>query len=206
MLTSQKTDFQIHTLAATVHGRFLVQQGPPERLLVGFHGYGENAELRKIRGIERWTVASVQALHPFYAGRTESVVASWMTRLDREAAIADNIAYIRSVLEWFHESRTIVFAGFSQGTAMAYRAASDHGRAAGLIALGGDVPPDVADNVPPVLVGRGKRDDWYTDEKFEKDLRFLRTITRVTTCLYDGGHEWTDEFRAAAAKFLEGLG
>jgi predicted esterase len=210
MLTSQKTDFQTHTLAATVHGRFLVQQGPPERLLVGFHGYGENAEMHinellKIRGIDRWTVASVQALHPFYSGRTESVVASWMTRLDREAAIADNIAYVRSVLEWFHEPQTIAFAGFSQGTAMAYRAASDYGRTAGLIALGGDVPPDVADNLPPVLVGRGKRDDLYSDEKFEKDLRFLRTITRVTTCLYDGGHEWTDEFRAAAANFLGGL-
>ncbi len=99
-----------------------------------------------------------------------------------------------------------MFFGYSQGAAMAYRAASDYGRASGLIALGGDVPPDVVDNVPPALVARGARDEWYTEEKFKKDLSFLRTITRVTSCAYEGGHEWTDEFRDAAAKFLEGFG
>ncbi len=199
-----------HSIAATVHGRFLVRQGPPDRLLLGFHGYAETAdihieELSRIRGIERWTVAAVQALHPFYNTRTQQVVASWMTRLDRELAIADNIAYVRSVIDFFHEPQTIVFFGYSQGAAMAYRAAADYGRGSGVIAIGGDVPPDVVDNVPPALVARGARDELYSDEKFKKDLSFLRTITRVTSCGYDGGHEWTDEFREAAAKFLEGF-
>jgi predicted esterase len=196
--------FQQHTLAATVHGRFVVQPGPPDRLLVGFHGYAETAEkhledLVKIRGIEKWTVASVQALHPFYTARTQQIVASWMTKLDRDLAIADNIAYVRSVLEWFHQPKTVVFAGFSQGGAMAYRAASDFGRAAGLIVLASDVPPDVTSNLPPVLIGRGVRDDWYTDEKLKKDLSFLAD---AETCVFDGGHEWADEFREAASKFL----
>jgi predicted esterase len=197
-----------HTIAATVHGRFLVREGPPDRVLIGFHGYAETAEnhveeLTRIRGIDRWTVAAIQALHPFYAARSQQVVASWMTRLDRELAIADNLAYVRSIIERFHEPQTIVFFGYSQGAAMAYRAASDYGRGSGLIALGGDVPPDVADNVPPALVARGSRDEWYTEEKFKKDLSFLRTITRVTSCAYEGGHEWTDEFREAASRFLE---
>ena len=205
-----ESKFQTHTIAATVHGRFLVRAGPPDRLLVGFHGYAETAEahldeLLKIRGVDAWTIVAVQALHPFYTGRTQQIVASWMTSLDRELAIADNIAYVRSVIDSFHQPQKIVFAGFSQGVAMAYRAASDFGRAAGLMVLGGDVPPEVADNVPPVLVGRGTRDERYPEEKLNKDLRFLRTITRVTTCLFEGGHEWSDEFRAAAAKFLEGL-
>jgi predicted esterase len=199
-----------HTIEATVHGRFLVRQGPPERLLLGFHGYAETAEvhieeLSRIRGIERWTVAAIQALHPFYMARTQQIAASWMTRLDRELAIADNIASARSVIESFQDVQTIVFFGYSQGAAMAYRAASDYGRASGLIALGGDVPPDVVDNVPPALVARGARDEWYTEEKFKKDLSFLRTITRVTSCAYEGGHEWTDEFRDAAAKFLDAI-
>lgn len=210
MLTSQKTDFETHTIATAVHGRFLVRVGPPERVLVGFHGYGETAgihldELLKIDGVDRWTVAAVQALHPFYSGRTQEVVASWMTRLDRELAIEDNLAYVQRVLERFQQASKIVFIGFSQGTAMAYRAASDFGRAAGLIALGGDVPPDVTRNLPPVLVGRGTGDDWYSTEKLEKDLRFLRTITTVTTCVYEGGHQWTEEFRKAAARFLEAV-
>jgi predicted esterase len=210
MLTSQPADFIAHTVAATVHGRFLVRDGPRERLLVGFHGYAETAEthladLLRISGVEKWSVIAVQALHPFYKGRTPEVVASWMTHRDRERAIEDNIAYVRSILAWIHAPSTIVFAGFSQGVAMAYRAASDHGHAAGLIALSGDVPPDVTRNIPAVLLGRGTRDDWYTDEKLQKDLKFLRKITRVTPCLFDGGHEWTDEFRAAAAEFLAGL-
>ena len=198
-----------HTIAATVHGRFVVRSGPPQRLLLGFHGYAETAEvnieeLTKIRGTDRWTIAAIQALHPFYNTRTQQVVSSWMTRQDRELAIADNLAYVRSVIDFFRDLQTIVFFGYSQGAAMAYRSAADYGRASGLIAFGGDVPPDVVDNIPPVLVGRGSRDEIYSDEKFKKDLSFLRTITRVTACTYDGGHEWTDEFREAAAKFLDG--
>ena len=202
-MTSQHTD---HLIAATVHGRYLVQRGPAERLLVGFHGYAENAEahieqLIKIPGSGDWTVVSVQALHAFYAGRTQQVVASWMTRQNRDLAIADNVAYVRSVVETLDRPETLMFIGFSQGAAMAYRAAANV-KCNGVIALGGDVPPDVTANLPPVLIGRGVRDEWYSNEKLENDLRFLRTITDVTSCVYDGGHEWTDEFREAAARFL----
>src|SRR5581483_8862807 len=137
-----------HTIAATVHGRFLVRAGPAERMLVGFHGYAETAEIHldellKIPGIDAWTVVSVQALHPFYTSREQRIVASWMTRLDREPAIDDNKAYVRGVLDSLHPPQTVVFAGFSQGGAMAYRAAADFGRAAGVIVLAADVPPDV---------------------------------------------------------------
>jgi len=208
MLTSKALDFEIRSIAATVHGRYLLRPGPAERLLVGFHGYGENAEahlaqLMKIPHIDRWTLVSVQALHPFYSGRTQQIVASWMTSQDRELAIADNKAYVRGVVAAFPTPRALVFEGFSQGTAMAYRAASDHSRAAGLIALGGDVPPEITSSLPPVLVGRGMRDDWYPQEKFEKDLKFLKTVTSVSSLVIDGGHEWTDDFRAAAAEFLQ---
>ena len=200
---------KIHTIAATVHGRFVVRPGPPERLLIGFHGFAETAEIHieellKIEGVDVWTVASVQALHPFYTGRSQQIVANWMTSQDRELAIADNIAYVRSVVESFHEQQKVVFAGFSQGVAMAYRAASDFKKAAGLMVLGGDLPPDVTSNIPPILLGRGVRDDWYNDEKFKKDLKFLQGATDVETCIFDGGHEWSDDFRTAAAKFLKG--
>jgi predicted esterase len=209
MLTSQPIDIETRTIAATVHGRYLVRSGPPERLLVGFHGYAENAErhiaeLIRIPGVEKWTVAAVQALHPFYQARTQEIAASWMTRQDRELAIVDNKAYVRNVVSALPHPRTLVFLGFSQGTAMAYRAAADQHSAA-VIVFGGDVPPDVTAGIPQVLIGRGTRDDWYTQEKFEKDLKFLKTVTNVTPCLFDGAHEWTDEFRAAAAEFLQRL-
>jgi predicted esterase len=205
------TDFQTRTIAATVHGRYLVRDGPPERLLVGFHGYGETAEahmaeLRQIPGIDRWTAVAVQALHPFYMNRTGMIVASWMTSLDRELAIEDNRVYVHSVVTQFPAAQQVVFLGFSQGAAMAYRAARTNATA--VIALGGDLPPEISElgiKLPPVLMGRGIRDDFYTDEKFQEDLRYLRQVIPVSTCVFDGAHEWTDEFREAVGEFLARL-
>ena len=195
------------TLETAVHGRYLYEDRGEERLLVGFHGYAETAEIHleelgKIPGIERWSVASVHALHPFYT-RSGSILASWMTSLDRDLAIADNIAYARRILASLPVPRTLVFFGFSQGATMAARAAAHAGPAAGLILLGGDIPPDVRGrNLPPLFLARGIRDEWYTEEKFNEDLKFFQP---VRTLVFDGGHEWTDEFREAAGDFLTWL-
>lgn len=205
-------DFEVRAVETRIHGRVVVRRGDPRRLLVGFHGYAESAEthlgqLVRIPGSDDWTIAAVQGLHRFYNRRTPEVVASWMTSQDREAMIADNLLYVRSVVESFGPVDRLVFAGFSQGAAMAYRAAAlipSHG----LIILGGDVPPDVVAQervqpLPPVLVGRGSSDEWFTSEKLDKDLSFLRgAAERVETSLFDGGHEWTDEFRTAASFIL----
>src|SRR5205085_8390470 len=82
----------VRTVAATTHGRYLVMEpeGRAAGVVVGFHGYGENAEihldaLRAIPGAGRWLLVAVQALHPFYT-RDERIVAGWMTRRDRELA------------------------------------------------------------------------------------------------------------------------
>jgi len=193
---------ETHVIEAKTHGRYLMRRGSGH-LLVGFHGYAENAEkhlaeLEKIGG--DWTLVSVQGLHRFYT-RTEEVVASWMTRQDRDLAIADNIDYARRVVEELRPYDKLVFAGFSQGVAMAYRAANAIG-CDGLIALGGDLPPDVAKLDAPILIGRGTRDEWYSDEKLKKDLSF---VPHAQTLVFDGGHEWSDAFRTAASEFLRSL-
>lgn len=206
-------DLEIRAVETRIHGRVVVRRGDPKRLLVGFHGYAESAEthlgqLVRIPGSEEWTIAAVQGLHRFYNRRTPEVVASWMTSQDREAMIEDNLLYVRSAVASFGGVDRLVFAGFSQGAAMAYRAAAaipSHG----LIILGGDVPPDVIAQervqlLPPVLVGRGSADEWFTSEKLDKDLSFLgRAAERVEVCRFDGGHEWTEAFRSAASAFLE---
>jgi predicted esterase len=208
---------EVRTIEAVVHGRVLYEHRSDRRLLVGFHGYAENAErhileLQKIPGIDSWSVAAIQALHPFYPrrGGGDDIVASWMTRLDREMAIAENVEYVRRALAaiWRGTSgeTTLVFAGFSQGVAMAYRAAAFAAPANGLIALAGDVPPDVVAaevRLPPVLVGRGIADDWYSAEQMERDIDHLRRATDVTVSKFNGGHEWSDEFRSAAGEFLK---
>ncbi len=213
---------EVRLAEAVAHGRYLVS-GPagaeePRGLLVGFHGYGENAErhleaLLALPGLEGWTLAAVQALHPFYAGRSGEVVASWMTRLDREHAIADNVRYVGGVVKELRRKSDgpLVYAGFSQGTAMAYRAAWLAGYPCrGLIALAGDVPPELAGRplaqAPRVLIGRGLADDWYTEEKLAFDCDLLRAQgAEVTVCRFAGAHEWTADFRAAAAAFLRRL-
>jgi hypothetical protein len=85
---------------------------------------------------------------------------------------------------------------------MAARAAANIG-CAGLICLGSDIPPDVeVARLPPALLARGIRDDWYTAEKFKKDLSLL---PHARTLELDAGHEWTEAFRTAAGEFLNSL-
>ena len=88
---------------------------------------------------------------------------------------------------------------------MAYRAAV-HLAAAGVVVLAGDVPPDVTRELPEVLIGRGRSDSWYTEARMAADLSRLRDMApRVDTCVFDGGHEWTDEFARAVGVFLNRL-
>ena len=127
----------VHTLAATVHGRYLVEAvAEPAGILVGFHGQSETAaieleHLRGIRGDRPWLLVSIQGLHRYYTRRGD-IVAAWMTREDRELVIADNIAYVRRVLDEVigtigGKPPRLVCCGFSQGTAMAYRTAAFSG-------------------------------------------------------------------------------
>jgi predicted esterase len=215
------SDAEVHLIATASHGRVLIRRAraaAARGVLVGFHGYMESAaiqmeRLASIPGASTWTLVSVQALHRFYRGRTEEVVASWMTRQDREPAIADNIEYIDNALESVPHDVTarLVYAGFSQGVAMAFRAAlAGRRRAAGVIAVGGDVPPELLSDAelsfPPVLMARGTRDDWLTQPKFDADVAALgKRGVSVRTLMFDGAHEWNDAVASASAEFLASL-
>ena len=208
-----------HLVAAQVHGGFHLRPaaGPPAGLLVGFHGYGESATanldaLARIPGSERWCLAAVEALHQFYDRKTGEVVRSWMTRWEREQAIRDNVAYVASAVAAARkeagEPLLLVYAGFSQGTAMAWRAAARAGHTVdGLIILAGDLPPDLdasdAAPLPSVLLGRGRADSWYDEAKMERDLvRLAGWRIEVSTVVFDGGHEWGRPFLVACGELL----
>ena len=99
------------TVETPTHGRVLVEDSADpssRRLLVVFHGYAQSAddilsEVRQIPGVSGWRVAAVQALHRFYARDRQKTVASWMTREDRELAIADNVTYVDRVIDGLQE-------------------------------------------------------------------------------------------------------
>jgi predicted esterase len=216
----QNSKFVEQTVTIQTHGRYLVVppavEGPVP-VLLGLHGYGEGADtqldrLRSIEGSECWLLVSIQGLHRFYNRRADEVVASWMTRQDRELAIADNIAYVAAVSDavsaaWSTRSPT-VFAGFSQGVAMALRAAVNarHDTIA-VIIVGGDIPPEIDSRqlgrISAALVCRGATDAWYTAQKFSDDVRRLEASGVAVIALeFQGGHEWSAEVIAAASRFL----
>jgi predicted esterase len=215
------SQIKLHVVPTLTHGRVLVREAraaAQKGLLVGFHGYKENARaqmerLEAIPGSSAWTLVSIQGLHRFYRGRTEEVVASWMTREDREEAIADNLAYVSTALEQVphDESTRVVYTGFSQGVAMAFRAGVlGPVRTSGIVAVGGDVPPELLENAdrqfPAVLFLRGARDEWLTESRFDREVSALtaRAVT-LTTKVYDGAHEWNAEVSQAFVDFLNTL-
>jgi predicted esterase len=212
---------ELHVIETATHGRVLVRRArtrPVRGVLAGFHGYTETAaiqlkRLEALPGADAWTLLSVQGLHRFYRGRTPEIAASWMTHEDRESAIADNVAYVNAAVGLVADDAAagLVFAGFSQGVAMAFRAAILGATpASGVIAVGGDVPPDLlADRslaFPPIWLARGTADEWYTAAKFETDVTGLTARgAAFETFVYDAPHEWTPEVSQRAAEWIARL-
>jgi len=214
-------EIKVHVVPALTHGRLLVREAraaAQKGLLVGFHGYMETAQiqmerLETIPGSSAWTLVSIQGLHRFYRGRSDQVVASWMTREDREESIADNLAYLSVALEQVpHDNSTrVVYTGFSQGVAMAFRAGLlGVARTLAIAAVGGDVPPELLTNgalkFPPILFTRGDRDEWLTQARFDRDVAAMAARgVALTTKVYSGAHEWNADVSQAIGDFLETL-
>ena len=209
----------IRTISTGTHGRYLVDIPEHSRAtLIGFHGYQENAAitfdvLQQLAAGRSIGVVSIQGLHRFYT-RNNDVIASWMTKEDREVAIADNVAYVGKVLaavaDEYGITRPLIYVGFSQGVAMAYRAAAFAQRPCdAVIALAGDVPPDVAPlaaSLPKVLIGRGTEDKWYDADKAAKDLDLIKQAgIEVIEHVFEGGHTWAPGFIAKSAAFIDEL-
>ena len=213
------------SIATQTHGRVLVEDAADSlsgRLLVAFHGYGESAydalaAARRIPGVpERWRVLAIQALHRFYTRDQRQVIASWMTRQDRDDAIADNIAYVDAAIQSEIDrapAQAMAFVGFSQGVAMAYRAAMlGRHSAQAIVALAADIPPEIKQDAglrkpwPKVLIGVGTREEYYSPGKLAEDTAFLasRHATQEV-CRFEGGHEWTDEFLGVCGRWLASL-
>lgn len=220
----------VRNVPVTTHGRYLVRPpashvqtsratgaaAEPVPLLVAFHGYSQRAEhmleeLEQLPSLADWLIVAVQGLHRFYDTRHKAIVASWMTSEDRELAIADNMAYTSAVVDAIKQEWSVshlVYAGFSQGVAMAYRAAALGPHAAdGLVALAGDLPPEIREEtstrLPSLLLGRGRADEWYTEEKLTADRARLDAYgVQHQIVVFEGGHKWTPTFREAVDGFV----
>ena len=93
---------------------------------------------------------------------------------------------------------------------MAFRAAVlGRDRSAGVIAVGGDVPPellaDASAEFPPILLLRATRDDWYTAVKHGADVAALSARgARFHGVVYEGAHEWNAAVAEEIGRFIRG--
>jgi predicted esterase len=154
-------------------------------------------------------VIAPEALNRYYVVNPDVAVAqhrpvgaTWMTREDREADMADYVEYLDAVFEevtggGVSDGGRVNVIGFSQGAATAARWIA-HGRvpATRLILWGGLVPPDhdllrgpqSLRSVPLTFV-LGSRDHYVSQASLDDDVaRLSRAGINASIVRFDGGH------------------
>lgn len=188
--------------------------GFPRELWFVVHGYGQLASrfIQQFAGLDDGTrlIVAPEALNRYYLDpiperRHQSaprVGATWMTREDREAEIADYVSYLDRVAEEVRHhlagaSPRIVVLGFSQGTATVSRwlAASDM-RAEQVVLWAGLIPPELevaawADRIhgASLTLVAGDRDEYATESVIASEGERL-SLAGVPFVLqrFNGGH------------------
>ncbi|WP_420455525.1 alpha/beta hydrolase [Rubrivirga sp.] len=215
----------VRPIAAVKTARYAVlgpEDGPVDEVWVACHGYGQLAPFfaRHFRAAERpgRLIVVPEALSRFYVGdltgRDRRVGASWMTREDREADIADVTRYLDDVFvaacaraDADPHAVPLTGFGFSQGTATVVRwlalsplVARRARRADRLILWGGGLPHDLdlADHAgwlteAGVTLVAGDRDGFATPGKvIEQEARLRAAGIPVETRSFAGEHRLND--------------
>ena len=177
----------------------------PHPLLIVLHGWGQVAD-HFIKVFEPLTekgilVAAPQAAHQFYTQMEDRRVGfSWLTRYQRDQSVSDFVAYMEQFYKMLQEkfevdSQRVFILGFSQGVSMAYRTwAHSSLPLQGLIACGGDLPPDILeqlDSLRPIqiLLVHGRRDENVSPEKATQAREQLEVAgLRPEVFDFEGGH------------------
>lgn len=148
---------QEHRVTLARSGRYFTLGGTePREVWFACHGYGQLAArfLEKLRVLDdgRRCLVAPEGLSRFYLSERATerrVGASWMTREDRLAEIADYVRYLDAVYDdvfaRFDRARVTVHAlGFSQGAATVSRwTAMGKSRVDRVVLWGGEFPPDL---------------------------------------------------------------
>jgi predicted esterase len=177
------------------------------------HGYGQLAsdfvkEFEIIAQPERVIVApealsrNYAANEPGFHSSESKVVASWMTREDRENEIADYVAYLDAVYDEIisrvdRDNVSITALGFSQGGATANRwVTRGHSRVDRLIMWGALIASDADLNQAAsffrdvkLTIVYGKRDQFLKERMIEEYAKVLRENGIPFEFLaFEGGH------------------
>lgn len=187
---------------------------PARELWIALHGYGQLAAdfaraMSPVAGEGRLVVVP-EALSRFYlrspvrggAHLTAGVGATWMTREDRDAEIADQVAYLDALLaharaELAPAAPVLRVLGFSQGVATLARwLARSDARPDHLVAWAGSWPEDVEpgwvlkdDGSTRVSHVVGAQEEILHPEWIEQTAARLSAATpRYERLSFDGGH------------------
>ena len=181
------------------------EQKGPHPLLIVLHGFGQVArqfitvfEPLAKKGI---LVAAPQGAHQFYTHLKKGQVGfSWLTRYERDQSVVDFVGYMEQFYKLLQErfevdSQRVFMLGFSQGVSMAYRTwAHSSLPVRGVVACGGDLPPDIVEQLeglPPIqiLLVHGRQDENVPPEKAQEALKHLRARGLKPELFdFEGGH------------------
>lgn len=206
---------QVHRLKIDHSVYYAVQEpaithSTPPALIIAAHGYGQSCK-NFIRKFQPWCAQNVLVAAPqgpsqlYWEHSPPKIGFSWMTSYMRENTVEDLMAYMTRLFDDLRERYSfdpnrVFILGFSQGSALAFRlGASGIVKPAGVIACGGDLPPDVAQRLPeiepfPALLVHGKDDPFMSYAKAREGEQILRDHQfPVDTLYFDGGHDMPPE-------------
>ncbi|GGF47535.1 alpha/beta hydrolase [Echinicola rosea] len=185
--------------------------GDEKNLWVILHGYGQLAPyfIRKFKSQfheKRLFIAPEAQNHGYLKGFAGRVGANWMTRHEREKAIANNHRFLNQVLaknlEQFADFPAVHILGFSQGCATATRwAAQLSSPIKSLVLWGGGFAHDLDFSMVSSKLSKtriwsveGDSDAFLTDERKQEQAKILSKMSiKKETILYSGGHDIYEE-------------
>ena len=172
------------------------------------HGYGMLSEffIKKFECIlnEKTVVIAPEGSNRFYLNNNYSRVgASWMTKVDKEKDIEDNISFIETLYTKIvddigHNNFKLKTLGFSQGGATLVRwIMSNSIKVDSLILWGSDIPQDSLTNQNKsrwssinIKIVIGKKDEYISDENKKKVIDAVNSYGLSYKLIeYDGPHK-----------------
>lgn len=181
--------------------------GKEKELWLVFHGYGQLAEffIRKFLPFDsedRIFLAPEGTNYGYLKDFQGKVGANWMTKHEREVAIANNHRYLNllmeQTLEKFEQLPKIHVLGFSQGAATSTRWASQWpGQIETLVLWAGGFAQDLSLDLgkekfeqTELILAFGEQDELILDDHKNQQLKFIQALGKQPTVLnFSGGHE-----------------
>jgi predicted esterase len=173
-------------------------------ILMVLHGYGQIADrfIQKFECILKpgRIVIAAEGMHRFYLeGTSGKVGASWMTRVDREKDIKDNMTYLEGLFDELmrlYRPNSIQLLGFSQGGATACRFIAHTNHKINQLWLWSSmVPPDLDykefnSKFVPTTVLYGNEDRFASVASYQKEINeFKEKINPFKVIAFEGGHQ-----------------